>query len=255
MSVHKFSPGEMMAVAAARELREGENALIGIGLPEVAARLAKRTHAPNLRLLLEVGVIGPDPVEPTVGIADPRLWYRASRLGSYLDVLGMILHRGLIDVGFLGALEVDQYGNINSSLTEENGRRRYFFGSGGGNDIASLARRVVITMRHERRKFPPKVTYITSPGHLEGNGSRQRAGLRGGGPVRVITDKAVMGFDPVAGRMICESIHPGVSPQELVDATGFPIAVSADTPVTPFPDPEQLRLIRDEIDPEGLYTR
>lgn len=255
MSELAYTPLEMMAVASSRELHDGENALIGLGLPEVAARLAKALHAPNLNLLMEVGIIGPDPVEPSIGIADPRLWRRASRLGSYLDVLGLVLHRGKVDVGFLGALEVDQYGNLNSSLVREGGRTRYMFGSGGGNDIASLAHRVVITMRHEPRKLPERVTYITSPGHLDGGDSRQRAGLRGGGPVRVITDMAVMGFDPVSRRMVCESVHPGFTPAQVAAQTGFPINIPADTPTTPPPNATELQLIREQIDPEGLYTR
>src|SRR6266513_5163876 len=187
---------EIMAAAGARELHDGEVAVVGIGLPQVTCVLAKRTHAPTLTALLEIGVINMDPKDTPVGLADSRSFYRATCWSGFLDIMGMNLHRGVVDVGFLGALEIDRYGNINTTLLkDDSGKVRYVNGSAGGNDIASLAKRVIMIMRHEKRKLPEAVAHLTSPGFVGGR-SRQESGLRGGGPHRLITDMAVIGFDP-----------------------------------------------------------
>ncbi len=191
---------------------------------------------------------------PGVGLADPRVWYRAKMLSTFADMLGTVLHRGLVDVGFLGGLEVDAYGNVNTTLLgDPKGTFRHFVGSGGANDIASLARETVIIIRHEARKLKEAVSYITSPGYLSGEESRRRAGLTGG-PRRVITDKAIFGFDPQSKRMRLESIHPGATLEDVVTNLGFRPVVPADLPTTEPPTPEQVRLIREEIDPQGMYT-
>src|SRR5215831_7864130 len=146
---------EIIATAGARELRDGEVVVVGLGLPQVACVLAKRTHAPRLSALLEIGVMNMSPIDTAVGLADARIWYRATCWSGFLDVMGMNVHRGVVDVGFLGALEIDRYGNINTTLVkDDSGRVRYVNGSAGGNDIASLAKRVIMIMRHEKRKLP-----------------------------------------------------------------------------------------------------
>src|SRR6266545_913443 len=189
-------PTEIMAAAGAREIHDGEVVVVGIGLPWVACVLAKRTHAPKLTFLLEIGVMNAEPRDTPVGVADPRNFYRATCWTSFRDVMGMSLQRGVVDVGCLGALEIDRFGNLNTTLLKgDSGEVRYFNGSAGGNDTASLAKRVVMIMRHEKRKLPEAVAHLTSPGFVGGR-SRQELGLRGGGPHRVITDMAVLGFDP-----------------------------------------------------------
>src|SRR3990170_9057330 len=201
---------EIMAVAGARELRDGEIVVVGLGLPQVACVLAKRTHAPGLTSLLEIGVVNMDPKDTPVGLADSRIFYRGTCWSGFLDILGMNLHRGVVDVGFLGALEVDRFGNINTTLLkEDSGKVRYVNGSAGGNDVASLAKRVIVIMRHEKRKLPLAVAHLTSPGFVGGK-SREALGLRGGGPHRVITDKAIIGFDPRTHAAGLLSVHPGV---------------------------------------------
>ncbi|MCL6446730.1 MAG: CoA-transferase subunit beta [Armatimonadetes bacterium] len=249
------NPGEIMAVCGARALRDGEVVVVGIGLPQVAAYLAKRTHAPKLNILLEIGVIGPRPIENGVGIADPRLWYGGIRMTGFAEVLGMALHRGIVDVGFLGALEVDRYGNVNTTQVATKHGVRHFTGSGGANDIASLARRVIVIMRHDRKKFGERVQYVTSPGFLGGREERKATGLRGNGPHLIITDKAVFGFAERTRKMKVVSIHPGVGLDELRENTGFPLQVDENVPVTEEPTEEELKLIRKEIDPEGIFTR
>jgi glutaconate CoA-transferase subunit B len=167
----EYTPFELMAVAGARELKDGEIVAVGLGLPMIASFLAKRTHAPNISILFELGVVDPEPVHTGIGLADPRVWYRAKILSSFVDMLGTVLHRGLVDVGFLGGLETDAYGNLNTTLIgDPQGKFRHFTGSGGANDLASNANRTIIIIRHEARKISDAVSFITSPGYLGGDG-------------------------------------------------------------------------------------
>ena len=249
----EYTPFELMAVAGARELKDGEIVAVGLGLPVVAVSLAKRTHAPHLTMLFELGVVDPEPVHQGVGLADPRVWYQAKILSSFVDMLGTVLHKGLVDVGFLGGLETDAYGNLNTSLLgDPRGKFRHFVGSGGANDIASCARRTIIIIRHEARKLKEAVSFVTSPGYLRGGSERQAATLRGG-PSRVITDKAIFGFDPESKRMRVESIHPGTTLEDVLANLSFQPVVPGDLPVTAPPTAEQVWLIRHEIDPAGMY--
>jgi glutaconate CoA-transferase subunit B len=249
-----YSSFELMAVTGARELKDGEIVAVGLGLPVVASFLAKRTHAPNLSIILELGVVDPEPIDIGSGLSDPRFWYRAKIHTSFADMLGMVLHKGLVDVGFLGGLEIDAYGNLNTTLLgDPKGKFRRFTGSGGGNDLASCARRTVIIIRHEARKLKEAVSFITSPGYLRGNGERERVGLIGG-PGRVITDKAVLGFDPETKRMRLEAIHPNTTLEDVLSNMAFKPIVPSNLLVTEPPTAEQLRLIREEIDPDRLYA-
>ena len=248
-----FTPSEIMAVSGARELRDREVVAVGIGLPMVASFLAKKLHAPDITLLFELGVIDPEPVHTGVGLADPRVWYRAKALSSFVDILGTVLHRGRVDVGFLGGLEVDQFGNLNTTLVgDPKGRFRHMIGSGGANDIASCAKKTILIMRQEERKFRESISFITSPGYVKGGDSRQKAGLSGG-PSRVITDKAIFGFHPETKQMQLISIHPGNNLEDVIRTMGFKPEISKPLPFTEPPTAEQLRLIREEIDPERMY--
>ncbi len=251
----EYAPYELMAAAGARELKDGEIVAVGLGLPVIATFLARRTHAPNITIILELGVVDPEPLEVGVdGLSDPRIWYRAKVHTSFADMLGSVLHKGLVDVGFLGGLEIDAYGNLNTTLLgDPKGKFRRFTGSGGGNDVASNANRTVIIMRHEARKLNETISFITSPGYLRGNGERERMGLRGG-PNRLITDKAVFGFDPESKRMRLESIHPGITLKEVLANMNFQPIVPDYLPITEPPTAEQIRLIREEIDPKRMYA-
>lgn len=248
-----YTPSELMAVAGARELKDGEVVAVGLGLPVMASFLAKQTHAPNMTILFELGVIDPQPVDQGVGLADPRVWYRANVLSSFVDILGEVLHRGRVDVGFLGGLEVDQFGNLNTSLIgDPKGNFRHMIGSGGANDIASCAKRTIIIMRHEERKIRKAISFNTSPGYITGSNSRARAGLAGG-PSRVITDKAIFGFHPESKQMMLSSIHPGITLDEVLETMGFSPIVPEHVPYTEPPTQEQVRLIREVIDPRHMY--
>jgi glutaconate CoA-transferase subunit B len=248
-----FTSSELMAVCGARELQDGQVVAVGIGLPVVASFLAKRTHAPNMTILFEIGVINPQPVHCGVGLADPRVWHGASVLSSFVDILGAILHGGRVDVGFLGGLEVDQYGNLNTTLVgNRKGKFRHMIGSGGANDIASSAGKTIFIMRQEERKFRETVSFITSPGFIDGGDSRQKAGLTGG-PSRVITDKAIFGFHPETRKMMLVSIHPGNTLEDVTSTMSFRPDMPPQIHITEPPTTDQLRLIRKEIDPEQMY--
>ena len=251
----EYAPFELMAAAGARELKDGEIVCVGLGLPIVSSFLAKRTHAPHMTIVLELGVVDPEPLEVGVdGLSDPRIWYRAKAHTSFVDMLGAVLHRGLVDVGFLGALEVDAFGNVNTTLLgDPRGKFRRFTGSGGGNDIASSARRTVVTIRHEARKLSEAVAFVTSPGYLRGGEERARLGLIGA-PSRVITDKAIFDFDPQSRRMRLCSIHPGCTVADVLANMSFQPIVPANVPFTEPPTAEQIRLIREEIDPKRAYA-
>jgi len=242
-----------MAVSGARELEDRQVVAVGLGLPVVASFLAKRTHAPNMTILFEIGVIDPDPIHTGVGLADPRVWYRATVLSSFIDILGTVLHRGRVDVGFLGGLEVDQYGNLNATLVgDPKGKFRHINGGGGANDIASSAQKTIYIMRQEERKFRETISFITSPGYIKGGDSRKKAGLPGG-PSRVITNKAIFGFDPETKKMALISIHPGNTIEDVLATMGFRPLIPKQVPFTESPTAEQLRLIREVIDPERMY--
>lgn len=253
MMTTDYTPSELMAVAGARELQDYQVAAIGLGLPVVASFLAKLTHAPHMTMLFELGVVDPEPVHTGVGLADPRVWYRAKVLSSFVDILGSVLHHGRVDVGFLGGLEVDEYGNLNTTLVgDPKGSFRHMVGSGGANDIASNANRTVIIMRHEARKLKKTISFITSPGYITGGDSREKAGLIGG-PSRVITDKAIFGFHPESKRMMLLSIHPGNNLEDVIQTMGFEPVLPGAIPFTEPPTKEQLKLIREQIDPQRMY--
>ena len=249
----EYTPSELMAAAGARELKDGQVVAVGLGLPVVASFLAKQTHAPGMTMLFELGVIDPEPVEPGVGLADPRVWYRANVLSSFVDILGAVLHTGRVDVGFLGGLEIDQFGNLNTTLVgDPKGKFRHMTGSGGANDIASCAKQTIIIMRHEERKLKKTISFVTSPGYMTGGESRARVGLVGG-PSRVITDKAVLGFHAESKQMELISIHPGNTLEDVLETMGFKPILPRVLPFTEPPTAEQLRLIREVIDPQRMY--
>ncbi len=245
---------EMMAVAASQLVADDDVALVGLGVPQIAALLAKHTHAPGATLLFEIGVFEAEPRVPAMGVADPRIWEGSTAFGSMLDVLGYMLHGGRVSLGLLGALQVDSGGNVNSTqVLDEDGGPRRFLGSGGANDIASVAGRNVIVMAHQPRKFREAVDFVTSPGRRVGARTRGELGLRGAGTVAVVTDRAVL--DVTEDGVVLHSVHPGEDPDAVVADTPMTVAVgSAGVAETVSPTAAELRLIRDELDPHRWYT-
>jgi glutaconate CoA-transferase subunit B len=243
-----------MAVATARFIQDRQRLFIGTGLPMIAAYLAKSTHAPQSVLVFESGVFDARPRELARGVGDPRLVVSAPYVSGMFDAL-MLLHGGRIDLGILGAAQVDPFGNINTTVIGEYRHPKVRLpGSGGANDIASLAQAVLIVTRHEPRKFVARLDYVTTPGHLYGTTGREAAGLRGAGPIGVVTDLCVMTFAPATKRMVVESLHPGVTFEEVQDSTGFDLEPAPNFGTTIRPSAEEIELLRTVIDPAGIYV-
>lgn len=244
----EYSNREMMIVAAAREIRNDDKIIAGTGLPMAATTLAKLTHAPNCLYVVETGIGDVNPVHTSLSVADPRLTGAAmpSFVRNTLEGLGFFVHRGRADVGFLGGAQIDMYGNLNATALGDDyfSPKKRLPGSGGANVIASCAKRVMVIMKHEKRRFRKRVDYITSPGFIEGGDSRVRCGLPGGGPYRVITDLGIMGFDPDTKKMVVLSLHPGVTREQIQEATDFELNMPENVPSTPPPTQEELAVLR-----------
>jgi glutaconate CoA-transferase subunit B len=254
-----FSKSEMMIVAAARELARRHVCFVGVGLPNIAVNLAKRTVNPELELVYEAGVFGARPARLPLSIGDPTIVTGATAVVSMLELFGYYLQRGLIDVGFLGAAQIDRHGNINTTVIGpyEHPTTR-LPGSGGACEIAINAREVFVIMRQTRRSFVESIDFRTSPGNLGGvegaDRIRREGGWIGRGPTVVVTDLGIYHFDD-AGEMRLDSLHPGASVEAVRETIGWQIAVAPEVAATAPPTEAELRLIREELDPGGVYTK
>ena len=249
-----YTASELLAVMSARLLLDGQIIFAGVGIPLLAATLAQRVHAPSLTILFEGGVIGPFivPGELPPSTNEQRCTRKANMVLPITDVM-LLLQRGYIDIGFMGGAQIDRYGNLNSSFIGDPEQPKIRLpGTGGGNDISSLTN-MIVAMKHEKRRFVPKVDFITSPGFLGGGTSRADAGLVSGGMFRVVTDLAIMGFDEQSKEMKVLSLHEGVSNEQVQDNTGFDLAFDDTVQTTQAPAPEELAVVR-ELDPASLYT-
>jgi len=248
-----YTPGELMVVSAAREIRDREIVFVGMRLPLIAFVVAKKTHAPDAIGLFENGVIRSTPsAELIYTMADPANIKNATQC---LDMLGVmsLLQSGRVHMGFLGAAEVDRFGNLNSTEVHRAKGMTRLPGSGGACDIASLAQRFVALLEHSKDRLPERVSYITSPGNGDGEGWRQRLSLPRGGPAAVITSKAVLRFGD-DGEAYLASTHPGVSVEDVLRNTGWPLPVSEKVTTTSEPTAEELKAIR-EYDKDGFWTK
>lgn len=249
-----YADAELMVVTAAREIRDGESVMVGLGLPSVASNLAKRTHAPTIEQVYEAGIVGAAPQGAIpYGVSNPELVDGTAAAVPMIDVFGTLLQSGKLDVGFLGGAQVDEFGNINSTVIGEYDDPDVRLpGSGGACTIACNAGRTLIIMPHELRRFPEQVDFLTSPGYLDDSTTRSELGLQGGGPELIITDKAVFRFDDT-GRAYVDSLHPGVSRADVQEVTGWELTFAENVSRTPTPTAEELRLIREDIDPDNVY--
>ncbi|MHA1905293.1 MAG: CoA-transferase subunit beta [Candidatus Thorarchaeota archaeon] len=249
----EYSKIEFLAACASTHVRDGENVFGGTGLPLLAALLAKETHAPNINLISEAGFIDARPKEVPLSVADTRYYRGSSAAIGLIETLGFILQGGHIDVGFLGAAQIDEYGNINTTyIGPFDSPKVKLPGSGGGNDIASSAKRLIIILTHDKRKFVKKLDYFTSPGHLSGPGSREKWSFVGGGPDVIITDMCKMDFDPETLKIRLMSVHPGYTVQDVLDNVMFDLIVPDDVPTTPEPTQAQIDIMH-QLDPKGIY--
>lgn len=256
MTVSRYTPQELMVVAASREIADGELVFVGMRLPLLAFGLAKRTHAPNAIGLFENGLLRdrvPPPDLYTMSDS-PNIWDACWATGL-VDVMQLLQH-GDVNLGFIGGAEVDRFGNINTSVIGSPEAPVFKLpGSGGGADIACLAHRLVSLMEHEPRRLRERVDFVTSPGYGDGSPDwRHRQGLVRGGPSAVITTLGVLRFDPASREAYLASYHPFTTPAEVGAATGWALRLAEDCPPTREPTADELRLIR-EADPHGFWTR
>ena len=250
-----MTASELLAVIASRQLRDDTLVFGGVGVPLLAAALARQRHAPRLTLVIEGGIIGPEiaPGRLPVSTNEMRAGRRATMLPAITDAF-LFAQRGFVDVGFMGGAQIDRYGNINTStLGPEYWKPKVRLpGTGGANDLASLCREVIIVTPHEKRRFVERVDFVTSPGWLRGDGSRRAAGLLFGGVSRVVTTLGILGFDAESGRMRIEATHPGVSVADLRANTGFELLEAPRIETTEPPSEDELAMLR-ALDPERRF--
>ena len=252
----EYTPSEMMTAVAARELRDGEVVFVGIGLPNLACNLARETHAPNLVLIYESGAVGAVPERLPVSIGDPALVTGSLMVCSMADVFQYFLQNGRVQVGLLGGAQIDRYGNINTTVVGDYGRPKVRLpGSGGAAEIAVHAHRTVVISRLDRRVFPERVDFITSPG-LRANGrTRRELGMPGAGPTTVITDKAILEADPETGELVLASLYPGITADEVGQGIGWTLRSRSRLAGVPTPTARELHLLRDVLDPKRQYLK
>lgn len=243
----EWTTDEMMTVAAARALRSGTSCFVGIGLPSTAANLARRTHAPGLVLIYEAGAIGAKPDRLPLSIGDGILARTADAVVTVPEIFNYWLQPGRIDVGFLGAAQIDRFGNINTTVigTDYANPKVRLPGAGGAPEIAASCGEVIVIVRQSTRTFVERVDFVTSVGYGHGPGDRERLGLTGRGPVRVITDLGVLEPDPESLELTLTQVHPGVDAEQAQEATGWELAVADDLRATPPPTPEELDALRE----------
>ncbi len=253
-SANNYNLSQLMVTAAAREIADAEVVFVGMRLPLLGFLLAKSTHAPGAVGVYELGIVRDTPAPaPLMTMGDLPNLCRAQWLADTADAMGL-LQQGAVDLSFIGGAQVDRYGNLNTSYIGgiESVETR-LPGSGGACDLACLAKRHIIVMSHEKRRFVPRVDYITSPGFGNGRGWREKMGLPRGGPAAVITTMGVLRFDPAGGEMVLSSVHPGVTVAQIRQNTGWSLQVAHDLVQTPKPTQRELEMIH-QFDPQGYWT-
>ncbi len=250
-----YTSSELLTINAARLLRNGDVVFVGVGLPNLACNLARHTHAPDLVMIYEAGVIGAQPARLPLSIGDPTLVSGALSVCSMYDIFAFYLQRGNVDVGFLGGAQIDRYGNINATVVGDYDHPKVRLpGSGGSMEIAAWATRCYVLTPHQKRRFPEKVDFRTSAGFLSGRQEREAAKLRGAGPQAVVTDLCIMEPD-ATGELVLTALHPGASVEQARQNTGWDLKTAAEIHTTEPPSAEELRILREELDPQGIYLK
>jgi len=251
-----YTKPELIACCGAREIKDGDVVLVGTGFPTMSANIARYIHAPNARLMQESGVFDAQPKRPALSVGDPCLNPGAAMIGSLLDIMGTFLQGGWVDVGFLSGSQVDKYGNINTTaIGDYHNPKSRLPGSGGANPIGSLAKRVIIIALHDTRRLAERVDFITTPGYIDGAGARERWGLPPGtGPEVIITNKAVLRFDKATGEAYLATYHPDTSVDEVRQNTPWDLKVADDVRETEPPTAEELRVLREVLDPKRMIS-
>jgi glutaconate CoA-transferase subunit B len=245
-----------MIAASARLLGDVSNCFVGVGLPNIVCNLAQRTVAPELQLVYESGVFGARPERLPLSIGDPTLATGSTAVTSMFELFAFYLQAGLIDVAFLGGAQIDRHGNLNTTVIGDYEHPKVRLpGSGGACEIAIHARRILVIMRQAQRSFVERLDFRTSPGHSGDPAHDAARGWHGSGPTNVVTDLATYGFDEASGEMLLRTLHPGVTLDDVRVNMGWEPRVAEDLAETPAPTDEELRLIREELDPGGVYTK
>ncbi|HDN80219.1 MAG TPA: 3-oxoacid CoA-transferase [Chloroflexi bacterium] len=256
MQERDYNLTELMICVASRLMPDATTVFIGTGIPMLAASLAQKIHAPNLIPIFEFGGVGALLEELPMAVGEYNTFRRALVASGICDIVETA-SRGFIEYGFLGGAQIDPYGNLNSTVIGDYHHPKVRLpGSGGANDVGSHCWRTIIIMRHDRRRFVEKVDFITTPGYLWGPGAREEVGLpAGSGPYRVVTNLALLGFDEETKRMKLLATHPGVTVEQVVENTGFELIIPDKVEQTKPPTEEELRILREEVDPTGLYIK
>jgi len=249
-----YTPKEMMTIAAAREIRNGDIVFCGTGISMLASMAAKNINAPQSVIFFETGAIDSKLEDLPLAVADPRIMHQSSSNAGLLEAFGTMQNQitGRYVVGILGAAQIDIFGNLNSTVIGEyEGPDVRFSGSGGACDVASFVSRSIIFMTQEKRKFKKKLDYLTTPGYLDGPGARKKADLPGGGPDKVITNMGMMGFDDQTRQMYLKGYYPGITPDEILQNMEFEIDITRAQEILP-PSANELSLLREKCDPHRL---
>ena len=250
----KYNLREFLAFSGASVLQDKKSVFVGTGLPIIASMLAQRTHAPGLLIVFEAGGLGPQIPELPISVGESRTYFRAAAASSMHDVMSLS-QAGYIDYGFLGAAQMDMYGNINTTVIGDYDRPTVRLpGSGGANDVGSFSQRLLIIIaKQSKRTFVNRLDFLTTPGYLDGPGGRERAGLaKGSGPFRVITQLGMYCFDEQTKRLKLLSLHPGVTIANVKENSSFEIIIPDKADISPEPTEEHLRVLREDIDPAGI---
>jgi len=243
-----YEADEMMSVTAARAMKDVNACFVGIGLPSTGANLARRTHARDLVLVYEAGAIGAKPPRLPLSIGDGMLGETADAIASVPEIFNYWVQPGRIDVGFLGAAQIDRFANINTTVVGDYDHPKVRLpGAGGAPEIAASCGEVIVIVRQSKRAFVEKVDFITSVGHGDGPGSRERLGLRGKGPTQVITDLGILEPDPQTLELTLTHVHPGVSVEQAREATGWDLQVAGALTTTEPPTEQELSALRELV--------
>ncbi|MCJ7585864.1 MAG: CoA-transferase subunit beta [Anaerolineales bacterium] len=246
---------ELMAVAAAREIKDKEIVFAGTGLPMLGVMLAQHFHAPKCVIIFEAGTIDSKLAHLPMSVGDGRVMRQASTASGLFEIFATVLQAGHVDVGFLSGAQIDKFGNINTTCIGNYYHPKVrFSGSGGSGDIACLAKRTIIIARHEKRRLPKKVDYITSPGWIDGPDGRKKAGLKWGGPSSIITTMGILRFNDETKEAYLSSFHTGLTAQSVKENTGFELDISKAIE-TEKPTKEEIHILREVVDPEHIFLK